>query len=76
MTARCRVAVTWKCGRHGRTWSDALRPCPACGSQRVIAVRFAGRGEIATMEPTETGTLVTFEDGTTAILGFFPQEVS
>lgn len=72
----CRIVVTWACGRHGRAWSDAIRPCPACGSQRITAVRFAGRGEVTKMEHTETGTLVTFEDGSSAILSVLPQEVS
>lgn len=72
---RCRVSITWACGRHGRAWSDDLRPCPACGSQRVASVRFAGRGEIADMKHGETGITITFEDGSTAVLGVLPQEV-
>lgn len=75
MINRCRVAVTWNCGRHGRAWSDDLRPCPVCGSRHIVSVQIPGRGQIATMERTETGVTITFEDGTSAILGILPQEV-
>ena len=71
---RVRVAVEYECGRILRTWPDAIGPCPSCGTRDVTAIRFRGR-EIVSMEKSDTGTVIRFDDGSSTVLATLPRAV-